>query len=242
MTSCFGSPSALFNNYEDGHKGVPDTPDDITAEWCQWALQKQGVISSKTKVTHVEVKRFQDEKTGAMDGGGMIGMMLRIKLTYADGQGPPSMVAKLSRGGSFNMPFKMRIMQNLNQGEMEQFLYRNETIFFEKVLPVLESTGYQYPKVYYTAIHDAKDPGVLNHVILNPRCKVKAITMMQDMDGWQSGMVGSWVSHDKVSLIPQLPQSYMPLFGLTKKKASKLYLNSQANRNMFIVLHLILGF
>jgi len=198
MACCSAAPSPLFDNNEEGYKRVPDAPEDITAAWCQWALQKRRIISLKTTVSNVHVKRLQNEETGVKDGGGMIGMMLRIKLTYSKGEGPTSMVAKLSRGGCWNMSFKLRIFAKLNPGALESSLYRTETLFFQQVIPVLERKGYQNPKVYYAAIHDAKEPGFASYVVMNPPCKVKSITIMEDMDGWKIYSVSNWTSHERI--------------------------------------------
>ena len=80
-------------------KEVPDTLDDITAEWCEKALRKEGIITNSTKVSSVEVERLVNAETGALDGGGMTpSQMLRIKLIYSgdtsDNPPPSSMIAK----------------------------------------------------------------------------------------------------------------------------------------------------
>ena len=53
-------------------KEVPNALDDITAEWCEKALRKEGIITDSIKVSSVEVKRLVNNETGALDGGGML--------------------------------------------------------------------------------------------------------------------------------------------------------------------------
>ena len=72
-----GEESNLF------FKEVPDSLEDITAQWCELALRKGDVIGSNTTVSNVELSRLVNEETGALDGGGMTSsQMVRINLTY----------------------------------------------------------------------------------------------------------------------------------------------------------------
>ena len=77
---------ACFSKNDGGEqlgrfKSVPESLDEITAEWCETALKSGSAIASDTKIASIEVKRFQNENTGMMDGGGLSGStMVRIKL------------------------------------------------------------------------------------------------------------------------------------------------------------------
>ena len=64
-------------------KEVPDSIDDMTAYWCGEALKRGGIISTRTKISCVDINRLINEDTGALDGGGMTATkMVRIKLSY----------------------------------------------------------------------------------------------------------------------------------------------------------------
>ena len=79
---------------------VPDSFDEVTPEWCEWALRKGGVIGERTTVTEALVERFKDEETGEInDGGGLTGAkLMRIHLKYGGditGKEPKSVVGKV---------------------------------------------------------------------------------------------------------------------------------------------------
>ena len=48
-----------------GIKPVPDSLDEITSSWCEWALREGGTIGTNTTITSAEVERFKDEETGS---------------------------------------------------------------------------------------------------------------------------------------------------------------------------------
>jgi len=187
-------------------KAVPESLDEITATWCESALRKGGTIGIRTKVARIEVHRFKDEKTGQLDGGGLCGAMLaKIKLTYSgdvSGEEPRTMVVKLSRGGEFSTGkwgLKMRLLIGIMApGDKEEQYFRNETRFIEHVLPALSGSGYHHPKFYYTAV-TGEDTGLFSHAVLNTPCRVKGITLMEDLSGWRSEKVGEAVSHATAS-------------------------------------------
>ena len=56
---------------------VPNSFDDVTPEWCEWALRKGGTISETIPVTEVVDECFIDEDAGEInDGGGLTGAKL----------------------------------------------------------------------------------------------------------------------------------------------------------------------
>jgi len=185
------------------YKPVPDRLDDITAEWCEWALRQGKTIGADITVASVNIERFKDETTGKLDGGGLCGAMLvHIKLTYTGkttGEEPSSMVAKLSCGGDNYFPMFIRFGKWLTSpGECEEVFFRQEVMFSRKVLPIIE--GYHHPKIYYTGIVDGGDRGFISKVIFNSSPRVKGITLMEDMSAWRTQRVGRAASLDDAKL------------------------------------------
>ena len=65
-----------------GFKIVPETLEDITADWLEKALQKGCTISEETKVTNVELESLTSDEFG-QDGGGLSGStILKLLPTY----------------------------------------------------------------------------------------------------------------------------------------------------------------
>ena len=58
---------------------VPEKLQDLTASWCQTALQEGSAIRKETTVVSLEVKPLTDETRGLNDGGGFSGSNL-VKL------------------------------------------------------------------------------------------------------------------------------------------------------------------
>jgi len=202
--------SSLCFTHQGGHgfngqHPVPGSLDGITSEWCEWALRKGGTIGSKTTVTSVIVKRFKNEETGVLDGGGFGGaMIVRITLNYGGqttGNEPASVVCKLSLGGQHKMPFKLRAFMRMNPGAIEENLFRNEISFVENVIPKLKESGYQYPAIYYSGILDGGTRGFVSHAVFDSKIKVTAVILMEDMAGWKSKMPGDSLQHDELVAI-----------------------------------------
>ena len=183
---------------EPEFKEVPDCVEDITPHWCEKALRKSCVIGPLTTVTSVNVKRLMNEETGELDGGGMTpAKILRVTLTYGgeiDGYNPPStIIAKclLTGNALFNMAFHIRIFIYFGFGKhTEEKTWRTDIEFYRKAVPLIKET-YSYPKVYYTGIIDGGNRGFFNEVIRPRPHKIRTITLMQDMKGWKSQMVGT---------------------------------------------------
>ena len=178
-------------------KEVPNALDDITAEWCEKALRKEGIITDSIKVSSVEVKRLVNNETGALDGGGMTpSQMLRIKLIYSgdtsDSQPPSSIVAKYLNTGKcmFAGKFVFRVVIAMFMGRnREEKTWRTDIKFHREALPLIKDK-FSHPKVYYTAIDDGGNRNFIDEVIRAAPHKLRSITLMQDMEGWKSQMVG----------------------------------------------------
>jgi hypothetical protein len=178
-------------------KEVPDCVEDITPQWCEKALRKSCIIGPLTTVASVNVKRLKNEETGELDGGGMTpAQMIRITLSYdgeIDGYNPPStIIAKCLLTGKalFNCPFHFRMLIYFGVGKhTEENFWRNDIQFYRKAVPLIKET-YSYPKVYYTGIIEGGNRGFFNEVIRPMPHKIRTITLMQDMNGWKSQMVG----------------------------------------------------
>jgi hypothetical protein len=65
-----------------GFKIVPESLEDITANWLEQALQKGFTISEETKVSNVELESLASDEFG-QDGGGLSGStILKLVPTY----------------------------------------------------------------------------------------------------------------------------------------------------------------
>ena len=179
-------------------KEVPDSLEDITPQWCQEALRKGGVISSSIKVSSVDVKRLVNEETGAVDGGGMTAaQMVRITLTYEEGHTddaniPKSMIAKCVLSGKrmMKVPWHFRLLLFAIHGKnYEERLWRSDIRFYREAIPHVKDI-YRHPKVYYTGLIDGGNQGFFTDTILQGPHKIRTITLMQDMQGWKSQMIG----------------------------------------------------
>jgi len=189
----------------DELRPVPESLDDITSEWCEWALRKGMAIGQNTTVTTVNVKRFKNDETGVLDGGGLGGaIMVRIILTYgglATGNEPASVVCKLSLGGQYKIPFKFRILSRMKPSSFAENRFRNEVSFVENAIPALRESGYQHPAVYYSGIMDGGTRGFVSHVVFDSKIKVKAVVLMEDMTSWNSKMSGDILEQDELAAI-----------------------------------------
>ena len=174
----------------DEMNAVPGSFDEITPAWCEWALKKDGTIGENTTVTTAKVERFKDEITGEVnDGGGLTGAkLIRINLGYGgetNGGEPESVVSKIMFESKETVSLPWRIVLYLTGAwdlTSEDF-WRTDIKFFRNILPVIE-TKYKSPKVYYTGIMDNGNRNFFTSTILNRPCKVKTVTLMEDMKNW----------------------------------------------------------
>merc|ERR1712226_1648363 len=81
-----------------------------------------------------------------------------------------------------------------NGGGYDEYMYRQETNFLKYVLPVMETTLYKYPKMYFYGIEDKGDRGFGSSVLLDKPTKVKSVILMEDMKGWRSSAPGVAIS------------------------------------------------
>ena len=63
-----------------GFKIVPESLEDITADWLEQALQKGFTISEETKVTNVELESLASDEFGQDRGG--LWLILKLVPTY----------------------------------------------------------------------------------------------------------------------------------------------------------------
>eukprot|EP00588_Corethron_pennatum_P003908 CAMPEP_0194288290 /NCGR_PEP_ID=MMETSP0169-20130528/36505_1 /TAXON_ID=218684 /ORGANISM="Corethron pennatum, Strain L29A3" /LENGTH=443 /DNA_ID=CAMNT_0039035245 /DNA_START=44 /DNA_END=1375 /DNA_ORIENTATION=+ len=179
-------------------KEVPACLEDIDPQWCDAALRKANVIGPGIKVSNVHVERLINEKTGAIDGGGMTAAQLvRIKLTYegeTDTYKPPnSIVAKCLLNGDLmvgKLPMHWRLFMVLISPtrNIDEEMWRRDVVFYREVIPCIRET-YSHPRVFYTGMIDGGNRGFFNEVIRPMPHKIRTITLMQDMQGWESQMV-----------------------------------------------------
>ena len=177
---------------DDGNKPVPERIEDFTPQWCEWALKSSGTIGTNATVISADIKRLVDETTGVTDGGGCTdAQIFRIKLIYGGeiaGNEPNTVIAKWFYNLTMKLPLKWRLICRLTGqygGGLEENIFRSDIMFCREVIPLIKDT-FQYSKVYYTGMVDRGNRNVWNGTIMNKPCNVKSITLMQDMDGWES--------------------------------------------------------
>ena len=171
-------------------KEVPDSFDDVTPDWCEWALRKGGVISEETTVTEAVVERFKDEETGVInDGGGLTGAkLMRINLKYGGdvfGNEPTSVVGKamFECKESASLPWRIILKLTGAWDLTSEDFWRTDIKFFRTILPLIKDK-YKAPEVYYTGIIDNGNRNIFTSTILNKPCRVKTISLMEDMKDW----------------------------------------------------------
>jgi hypothetical protein len=186
-------------------KVVPASLAEITPDWCNIVLKKELFLSTDTFVSSVNIKPLENEINGMSDGGGFSGSALvRISLKYCgnvSGKEPSSLVCKLSLGTGYKLSFIWRMMLYASAREgYDEYMYKQEAKFLEHVLPIMESTLYKFPKLYYCGIKDQGARGFATSVILNMPTKVKTVVLMEDMKDWRSSSVGIPVSNQDANL------------------------------------------
>ena len=191
-----------------GFKIVPESKEEITAEWCEKALKighYKPIISKDTRIISINVTRLKNEATGVMDGGGFSGSaLLRIEVTYGgdvSGDEPASLICKLSTGSDFKWPIFWRaIMYDQMGGGFDERIMKNEAYFMRSVLPELENSGYQHPKIYYVATNNKGERGFIASVVLNSPSKLKSVILMEDMVQYRSSAVELTLSKEDATL------------------------------------------
>jgi len=114
----------------------PTSLTEIDPDWLTGALRSGGVIDSATQVVACESKVLGS-------GEGFTGDLARLTVTYADGEGPATMVAKI--------PTSMN--DNRNGSEMLG-VYEREIRMYQELLP---SLGAPVPKLYFADVDPNPD-------------------------------------------------------------------------------------
>ena len=137
---------------------VPNSFDDVTPEWCEWALRKGGAIGEKVTVTEAVVERFKDEETGEVnDGGGLTGAkLMRIHLKYGGditGKEPKSVVGKFmfECKDTTSLFWRILLKQAGSWDLTSEDFWRTDIKFYRSILPIIKEK-YKAPEVYYTGI------------------------------------------------------------------------------------------
>ena len=68
---------------QNDFKLVPECLDDVTVEWCDKVLHKDGCISNNVSVSNIEKGTLASDANDSDTGGGLSGSpMFKVKLTY----------------------------------------------------------------------------------------------------------------------------------------------------------------
>ena len=154
-----------------------DSIDDITPEWIEWSLKKNGTIGENVNVTNVVVTKLSTEAGGEGGGGMTDAQLLRLSLEYDDmsdvtGTEPKTVIAKvIFRISMFqSLSLKNRILYKVVAGafgsKTEEEFWRTEARFYQEVVPQIEG-AFQYPNVYYTGMNVINDRSQFSSVILH---------------------------------------------------------------------------
>ena len=68
----------------------------------------------------------------------------------ASGNEPATMVCKISGTKKRNISFTWRLIFEFMMPQMFDNLNRHETLFYQKVVPLLENSSFRFPKVYFS--------------------------------------------------------------------------------------------
>ena len=176
-----------------------DSIDDITPEWIEWSLKKNGTIGENVNVTNVVVRKLSTEAGGEGGGGMTDAQLLRLSLEYDDmsdvtGSEPKTVIAKvIFRISMFqSLSLKNRILYKVVAGafgsKTEEEFWRTEARFYQEVVPQIEG-AFQYPKVYYTGMNVINDRSQFSSVILNNPPDLKTVVLVEDLKGWKGETV-----------------------------------------------------
>jgi len=105
---------------------IPERLDDLTPAWLTAALRESGELAATGEVTAVEREILGE-------GAGFLGDIARLTLSYAGGEGPPTVVAKLPK------------LANRAMGELLG-AYERESCFYDELAADLPLST---PKMYY---------------------------------------------------------------------------------------------
>ena len=98
------------NKLDNNQKPVPESFEDFSPGWCEWALKEGEVIGPNVKVENVNVKRLSDDDTGLADGGGLTdALILRLEISYTgetNGDEPSTVIAKWFHKLTMNVALK----------------------------------------------------------------------------------------------------------------------------------------
>ena len=190
------------NNYDQVVPGswrfleVPDSLDDFNPVWCGVVLRKCGAVNGAATVSKVTVEKLQNEETGFSDGGGFSSAkIIRIHLTYngqTTGYEPDTLVAKTVITGELMIKLgllrRLMLCMFLGRNFEEKFL-RKDIKFYREAIPLVPKS-YSYPKLYYTGMMDGGNRGFFKEIIRSMPHKIRTVTLMQDMNGWETKVVG----------------------------------------------------
>ena len=196
MRFIFRKTTEINNNAKDGFKISPDSIDDITPEWMEWALKTNETIGKNVNISNVVVTKLSTEAGGEGRGGMTDAQLLRIALEYDElsdttGNEPKAVVTKvIFRISMFQkLSLKNRIILKMLAGafgnKTEEEFWRTEARFYQEAVPLIEG-DFLYPKVYYTGMSEVNDRSKFSSVILNTQPHLRTIVMVQDMKGWKS--------------------------------------------------------
>ena len=138
-----GSVTVENDNIEEGNKVVPESIDDYSSHWCEWALKKANTIRENVTVVSVDIKRLSSDGNGlsngaglsdAPDGGGLSdAQIMRVELGYGGetiGSEPDSIIAKWFTNVSLKISLHWRVLFRLMGEEygagLEENFYRSE--------------------------------------------------------------------------------------------------------------------
>ena len=141
-------------------------------------------------VNEAVVERFKDEETGEInDGGGLTGAkLMRINIKYdgnVTGKEPASIVGKVMFECKDSAALLWRILMKLSGAwdlTSEDF-WRTDIKFYRHILPIIKEK-YNAPEIYYAGIVDKGNRNIFTSTILNRPCRVKTISLMEDMKDW----------------------------------------------------------
>ena len=105
---------------------IPERLDDLTPPWLTAALRESGELTPTTTVTAAE-----QEILG--EGEGFLGDIVRLRLAYEGGEGPPTVIAKLPK------------LANRAMGELLG-AYERESCFYDEMAADLPL---ETPRMYY---------------------------------------------------------------------------------------------
>ncbi len=132
------------------HSVIPTTPGQITVEWLSSALHDAGALADATVIERVTVEAIGDL-------GGVNGETYRVRIAYAQGDGPASLVAKFPAD-----------RQGPRRTAAFQRWYEREVSFYTTLAA---GSGVRTPRCYAASIADGGD----------------YVLLLEDLDAWRQG-------------------------------------------------------